>query len=267
MSMLTNNWSFFDMPVHNFFQGCGAIAGGIMVSAAIVSYFVYNKTVKCVPLKDNKEDEEEEYKRQARETREKKAAYGQKWFDELDELEDRKLTEEELVELKNKTISLDTPEGEVLMYYNQDTESFWYYSDNKNVSNRTLDAVARKYTITHNCKQVCVNHKKEIANVQKKLCDMLIKHTKKKDKKDDDSKNNDDINDVFVKPKITPKKLIKRSGKVIVERVNRFTYKGKISDISDKKDGVDDDKETNVNAKMTFKEYKEYVESLKKKKE
>ena len=94
---------------------------------------------------------------------------------------------------------------------------------------------------------------------------MLIKHTKKKDKKDDDSKNNDDINDVFVKPKITPKKLIKRSGKVIVERVNRFTYKGKISDISDKKEGVGDDKETNVNAKMTFKEYKEYVESLKKK--
>ena len=77
----------------------------------------------------------------ARETREKKAAYGQKWFDELDELEDRELTEEELDELKNKTISLDTPEGEVLMYYNNDTESFWYYSDNKNISNRTLDAV------------------------------------------------------------------------------------------------------------------------------
>lgn len=266
MSTLTNNWSFFEMPVHNFFQGCGAVVGGIVVSAAIVSYFVYNKNAKCEPLKENKE-EEEEYKRQARETRAKKAAYGQMWFEELEDLEDRELTEEELVALKNKTISLDTPEGEVLMYYNYDTETFWYYSDNKNVSNRTLDAVARKYTITHNCKQVCVNHKKEIANVQKKMCDMLIKHTKKKDKKDDDSKNIDDINDVFVKPKITPKKLIKRSGKVIVERVNRFTYKGKISDINEKKDSENAETAVNENVKMSFKEYKEYLESLKKKEE
>ena len=43
----------------------------------------------------------------------------------------------------------------MIMFYNSNTESFWYYSDNKNISNRTLDAMARNYSVTHNCKQVC----------------------------------------------------------------------------------------------------------------
>ena len=63
---------------------------------------------------------------------------------------------------------------------------------------------------------------------------MVIANSKKKDNKDGD-KDNAGLDDVFVKPKITTK-LIKRSGKVIVERVNRFTYKGKISDMNETKE-------------------------------
>ena len=264
MTMPVNNWTFFEMPLLNFFQGCGAVLGGIMVSAMLVSYFTYNKNEKCESLKEET-DKEEEYKREARETREKKAKYGQMWFDELEELEDRELSDEDLADLKNKTITLDTPEGEVLMYYNHNTETFWYYSNNKNISNRTLDAVARKYSITYNCKKICVNHKKEIANVQKKICDMVIANSKKKKDNKDSDKDNAGLDDVFVKPKITTKKLIKRSGKVIVERVNRFTYKGKISDMNETKKEDKKEKEGNEHIRMSFAEYKKYLETLKKK--
>ena len=119
------------------------------------------------------------------------------------------------------------------MFYNSDTESFWYYSKNNNVSNRTLDAVARKYTITHDCKQVCINHKKEIEKVQNKLRDLMIEQVNKENNLDDvsdkkeqktghGSAEKDEEDSVFVKPKITTKKLIRRHKRVILDRVNRF---------------------------------------------
>ena len=86
----------------------------------------------------DEEEKEAEYKRKAREVKQKKIEFGQKWFDDLESLEERELTNEELVELRHKTIHEETPEGAIIMFYNSDTESFWYFSDNKNISNRTL---------------------------------------------------------------------------------------------------------------------------------
>lgn len=250
--------SILEISNSKLLAGGAAIFGGIFLSAIIVSYLTYDdKTKYNEDMSIDEEEKEAEYKRKAREVKQKKIEFGQKWFDDLESLEERELTNEDLVELRHKTIHEETPEGAIIMFYNSDTESFWYFSDNKNISNRTLDALARLYTVENNCKQICVNHKKEIESVQKKLCDMIIA-------KSSESKNTstDDIDDVFVKPKITKKNLIKRHKRVIVDRVNRFSYKGKIGAF--KKHQKKQDDTVNTRVTMSFKEYKE---SLKKKTE
>lgn len=258
MSGLFRN--ILEIPTTNLLMGGAAIMGGIFFSSLIVSYFNYDKKAKYDPdMSIDEEIKEEEYKREAREIKQQKVKYGQKWFDELEALEDRVLTSEELVGLREKTLRDDTPEGAVIMLYNSNTESFWYYSDNKNISNRTLDAMARNYSVTHNCKQVCINHRQEVAAVQKKICDMMIAQTLSKNTGKDNKNNKEETSfeDLFVKPKVTAKKLVKQHRRVVVDRVNRFSYKGKLAD---SKCGGDSDEDTkdkkDDRSKMTFQEYK-----------
>ena len=258
MSGLFRN--ILEIPTTNLLMGGAAIIGGIFFSSLIVSYFNYDKKAKYDPdMSISEEIKEEEYKREAREIKQQKVKYGQKWFDELEALEDRVLTSEELVGLREKTLRDNTPEGDVIMFYNSNTESFWYYSDNKNISNRTLDAMARNYSVTHNCKQVCINHRQEIAAVQKKICDMMIAQTLSKNtgKDNKDNKEETSFEDLFVKPKITAKKLVKQHRRVVVDRVNRFSYKGKLKDCElgcDNKNDTKDKKDDR--SKMSFQEYK-----------
>lgn len=262
MSGLFRN--ILEIPTTNLFMGGAAIIGGIFFSSLIVSYLNYDKKAKYDPdMSISEEIKEEEYKRLAREVKQEKVKYGQKWFDELEALEERVLTSEDLEGLCEKTLRDDTPEGAVIMLYNSKTESFWYYSDNKNISNRTLDAVARNYSVTHNCKQVCINHRQEIAAVQKKICDMMIAQTLSKNT-GKDNKKDASFEDLFVKPKVTAKKLVKQHRRVIVDRVNRFSYKGKLEDCKcSAKEGQED--VNNDRSKMSFQEYKD--SQLKKKTE
>lgn len=248
--------SILEIPASKLIDGGIALAGGILVSALIVSYFNYDPSTKYdKDMSVDEEFKEAEYKKKAREIKQKKIEFGQKWYEELEELEDRVLSTEDLIGLRDKSVNVDTPEGVIIMFYNSTTESYWYFSDNKNVSNRTLDAVARKYAVRYNCKQVCINHKKEIENVQKRLCDFMEAQTAVA--KNNQEENSDD--DVFVKPKITAKKIIKRHKRVIVDRVNRFTYKGKISSFNHHKKSEEDN--TNTHTKMTFQEYKESLKT------
>lgn len=253
-----------EFSTSQIFSGVGAIIGGIFLSTAIVGYFVYDKGNKYDKHMNNtvgnKEKEEDQFKREAREIKEKKIRYGQLFYDELEALEDRELSTKELEDLSNKHIEEDTPEGKVIMVYNNNSETFWYYSKTKNVSNRTLDAVARRYAVTHDCKTICVNHKKEIERVQKKIFDMMLEKNTPNNEDETQDKEADDTNtSVFVKPKITKKKLIRRHNRVIVDHVNRFTYKGKLDEYK-----IVDEKKANksnneASKKMSFREYKEFL--------
>jgi hypothetical protein len=84
-----------------------------------------------------------------------------KYYEELNALDVRLLTKEELDALRSKVVKVETPDGLVKMTYNNLSDSFWYYTDNKNIHYKYLDAVARHFTIENNCRQICVNYKEE----------------------------------------------------------------------------------------------------------
>ena len=88
--------------------------------------------------------------------------YENKYYDELNKLEYFALDKESLYKLRYKSVCEKTPNGDVIMTYNSDTGTFWYYCDNKDsVKFTTLDAVARKFTVENNCKCICVNSMEE----------------------------------------------------------------------------------------------------------
>jgi hypothetical protein len=66
-----------------------------------------------------------------------------------------------LSELAGKQVR-ETVEGieqsfDIILAYNKETETFWYFTDNlKEVSYETLETVARKFVIEHDCKRLYV---------------------------------------------------------------------------------------------------------------
>lgn len=223
--------TFYDMFT-SFFTVFGALTSGVVLGFTLVSYMVYDKNNKYEEEEDENDEEEE---------------YTFKFFDELENLPDRELEKEELEDLRFKTIEEETPEGNVIMSYNSDTESFWYYADSTIVPYKSLDAVARLYAITYNCKSICVNYKEEWEKGKERVI---------KEKESDLKRRQEEE----VKPK--PKSIFanfkgynKKHGSdddnkkyyIITERANKFKYKGKRSEFIKKSNANEIDNSTNIN--------------------
>lgn len=89
--------------------------------------------------------------------------YDNGWYDELDEIKKRSTTTPEAtLSEPPPTIQEVTPRGEILMYYDVKNKAFEYYSNNKNLPYKTLDAVARKYVCTHNVPSIYVDLRDEV---------------------------------------------------------------------------------------------------------
>jgi hypothetical protein len=87
--------------------------------------------------------------------------YDNGWYVEFDNLESGGVGEN-VVPTPPPTIKEATPRGEILMYYDVKNKEFVYYSNNKNVPYRTLDAVARKYVCLHNVPSIYVDIREEV---------------------------------------------------------------------------------------------------------
>lgn len=139
-----------------------------------------------------------------------------------------------LYNLRFKTVREQSPDGDdIIMTYNSDTGTFWYYCDNKeNIKFNTLDSTARKFAIENNCKCVCVNYKEELDKaihaieysvVLKQLKDSWTKGTT-------DTDTNKSVYAAFKKYNDTNTHNHNDAGSVKKHITNRFSYKGKLSE-------------------------------------
>jgi hypothetical protein len=88
--------------------------------------------------------------------------YDNGWYAEFDELQKRLIKPTPMLSDPPSTIQETTPRGEILMYYDVNNKEFVYYSNNKNLPYRTLDAVARKYVCLHNVPSIYVDIREEV---------------------------------------------------------------------------------------------------------
>lgn len=225
------NTSLYDM-VTTFFTVFGALASGFVLGFTLVSYMVYDK---CEEEDDDDDDEKEE-------------EYCFKFFDELENLPERELQKEELEELRLKTLEEETPEGKVIMSYNSDTESFWYYANSTSIPYSSLDAVARLYAVTYNCKSICINYKEEWERGKEKAMKEKELDLKRREEEQDKPKPKS----IFAKFKGYNKKQgaddEKKKYYIITEKANKFKYKGKTSEFIKNSNEIGNSQTANANA-------------------
>jgi len=87
--------------------------------------------------------------------------------------------------LKNNFVLEKTPVGNVSMYFDIDTETFTYYSDNT-IPYRFLEVLARKYVLTYNCVDLYVDMDKELELIEKRK----VKREEKQKRKEEEEKEN-----------------------------------------------------------------------------
>ena len=170
--------------------------------------------------------------------------YQEKYSDELSRLDSKDISDEKLACLSKSYVREETPFGDIIMSYNSNTESYWYYTDSKNVPFKTLDAVARCFAVTHDCKKICVNYKEELA-ILREAYNSNIRNSMKSlnsDASGSDASDNETTassNDESKKKSIfaTFKNYktatnVSTSNKypIIMQNNNRFSYKGKLKD-------------------------------------
>ena len=198
--------------------------------------------------------------------------YEKGYLDELVALDDIELSKEVLSALREVKVEDETPFGKVIMTYNSDTESYWYYSDSKSVPYKTLDAVARQFAVTHSCKCVCVNYKEEW---EKAKAAAKAAETKGAETKAAETKPNKQ-RDVFAKLKkyndidkqanaesnatVNGKRkdsIKRRKYKLVNEKANRFTHKGRLTEyVVHNKSEPEIKPKPNPKAKITFADFK-----------
>ena len=162
--------------------------------------------------------------------------YERKYLTELEQLEERVLTDTDLNELKNKIVRENTPDGEIIMYYNNNTNSYFYYTDIRNVSYKILDAVARCYAVTYNVKQVCVNYKEVWEKSKTEALQQQEKDNEEKPKEKPEEKEETKVKSVFANFKDYNRKthshtsIKRRRYRITTDESNTFKYCGKIDD-------------------------------------
>jgi hypothetical protein len=169
--------------------------------------------------------------------------YDNGWYAEFDEFQKRLMpTPPILLSEPPPTIQEVTPRGEILMYYNVNNKAFDYYSNNKNLPYRTLDAVARKYVCLHNVPSIYVDIREEVKKGIDK-CSKKIKDAKHADASVDATKPTP-ASSIFAVYKNYKSgataataaadsngSVGNNSKKVILkDNVNKFIFKGRIDD-------------------------------------
>jgi len=166
---------------------------------------------------------------------------------------------ERLDKLNNCYVMETTPQGNVLMIYDNKRNTFKYYSDNS-IPYRYLEPVARKYVKLFNCRPIFVDMEEELRLAEERWEKERIEKEEKEDeeeRKKKENENNSHIKkeekkSVFAKFKsynkdgasgkvnkvAPPKNSIpmtkeQENEKIILkEKANRYTYEGKMANFS-----------------------------------
>ena len=180
------------------------------------------------------------------------------YLEEFRSLSSRDLSSEELKALRLKNVREhitdeydESIKREVIMTYNSDSESFWYYTDHSTkISYTMLNTLARLFAITYDCKKIYLGAEND---EEPKHDEKLENVESKQDESKPDTQHEADINlvqeetvmlvkSIFAKFKSYNKEPIVKKGLTTISKPtekitqptlnndirNQFKYKGKI---------------------------------------
>lgn len=185
-------------------------------------------------------------------------------------LKTRKLNEEDLEFISAQYLELETEKGNIILKYNVKENGFIYYA-NYNVQYKTLDAVARKFVLEYDCKELynsidfdCVSDISDDDSPQQ-IRDGCSDSDSLPDINQDDNNDDDEVEDNYNNPEdysddedaaeddgdsddvdepshnvfANLKNYKKEALKMEIEekKINKFIYKGKLEEFRKKTSG------------------------------
>lgn len=155
--------------------------------------------------------------------------YENKYVDYIDNINDRKLTTDELVSLQHSVLLENTPMGTIVMYYHHESESFCFFCDRKDVPYKYLDTVARKYVKIFDCKMIYTSIGDELE--QSKI-NLEKKHEvqKKESSNTSENKSQSDVFASYKKYNLKSDKKVNDQDYLIKENINSFKFTGFLKD-------------------------------------
>lgn len=204
--------------LRNFFIFTGVFISGSAIAIAVSARLLFKEIKKEYNNLYGYDSDDEEY-------------FDSKYLKEYLEMSsDKEESKSKLDDLKNKVVSEYSPNGLVILGYDNDKQSFYYYSDSKNIDYSYLEVIARKFVVTNNCKDILINSREEFYKA-------LNKEVKKQSSPEEESTNNVFANlKTTEKTKITVDNNLKIKDKEIPipENSNKYIYKGKLDDYTNK---------------------------------
>tara|TARA_R110002074_G_scaffold387329_1_gene569452 strand:- start:1723 stop:2574 length:852 start_codon:yes stop_codon:yes gene_type:complete len=218
--------------------------GGSYLSMVIFINLTTNRwnTVNCKNLEKEEEEEEEE---------EEDIEYKNKYMELYHGLKENEINNDVLDSLKDIFVDNETPDGKIIMNYDNSLEGFTYYTDKKNIPYNYLETVARLYVIKHDCKYIYINSELELKKSK-------IINDEKIEKENDikrENENCEEVNKIAKKKNVFAKLKSYKNEKtsnsnnkneniIIPEKMNKYIYKGKLIDyelLINTKNNIDDD--------------------------
>ena len=209
-------------PSNSIFTILTSVIGGFFIAFTFVAHYIEYKKVMDIGDTGDTDDTDDT----ADLSEDEDIDLANKYYEELSTLVEREMTKTELDALQFSLVNVDTPDGKVLMTYNNSTESFWYYTDNKSIPYNYLDEVARFFTIEYNCRQICVNYKEEYEKGVINLNTLIAENKRRIEELTAVTKKS-----VFAKfKKYKQADNTKQKYYVMTDRANLFKYSGTIAD-------------------------------------
>lgn len=152
------------------------------------------------------------------------------------------------INIKN-FVNVTTPLGVVFLRYNNKSEGFEYWSNDKNMKYDYLETCARKYIKVYCCKNLYKDRKKESTKEEGRE-----KEEQQENKKEKEEIKEEDKEDVFIKRKKTTIIKNKKTKKIANIEGNKYLYKGKLTDFT--KENVNIKMHENKSNTMSFNDFK-----------
>ena len=134
------------------------------------SLFMIKNVIYPLFIGDVEEEDEDEKNKEKEDliVAKKSENYEEKYMDKYKKMESVELSKEKLDSLKNAILFENTPNGNVIMFYDHSRGSFAYYTDNT-IPYRFLEVIARKYVVVNNCKSIYIDMEHELAEAERRL--------------------------------------------------------------------------------------------------
>ena len=245
-------------PVSTPLMVFSSFLSGLLATLPFLMGIIYKYTKK----EEEDDEDEEESDDVSDEDEESHEKYNKEYLDAFEALKERDLTQEELADLNNKNVKEITPKADIIMTYHPQTEAFWYYTDHlKEISYATLETVARKFVIDHDCKRIFLQTTKPVEEATGATGATVA--TGASDGTIDPSTEKPESKSVFVKFKkynSGMKGAVNNNTSTVevVEQANHFRYKGKLMEYEETKKPSEINEPT-----MDYATYKRMLESIK----